>query len=121
MEDNPSNNSPVRQQREKERCKKGAQNMGVSKNMGGFTPQIIHFSRVFPYFNHASILGGKKKPYFWFNTHMLSVNSIHCAMPHLATEVWKAFNRSPVVLVEIPVLQVPFPVCSLERKVEGGA
>ncbi len=48
----------------KKKCKKGAQNMGVSKNRVFlvFTPQIIHFSRVFPYFHTP--FWGVKNPLF---------------------------------------------------------
>ena len=40
--------------------------VGVSKNRGGKTPQIIHLFIGFANINHP--FWGVKSPYFWFNT-----------------------------------------------------
>ena len=67
--------------------------MGVSKNKG-FSPQIIHFNRVFPLFSPSILV--VKSPYFWVDTQMYTNSNwssgAPLAWPHLAID-YKAVER----------------------------
>ena len=76
-----------------------AQHMGVSKN-SGFSPQIIHFNRIFHY--KPSILG---YPYFWkhpyvppppFLAEVSGLQRIHAAFSHAALRMPKRRNARKI-------------------------
>ena len=67
--------------------------MGISKNWG-FSPQIIHFYRVFHEINHP-VWG--KIPYFWVNTHMV----IHYSNLQGSDHPWLAQDPSNKPLLNL--------------------
>ena len=83
--------------------------MDVSEN-SGFSPQIIHFNRVFPY--KPSILG---YPYFWKHLYDFI---LHCILLKEHHFVWFRYKRS-FLLIRGPVSNFSVPGNDVSRSVSS--